>query len=214
MIPRRPGIFLRLVAAAFCTVLFLPALPAGAEDAAFAAELRNFERALDEIERSLFPAAASKSGSALQKDMEKRLSELSSQARRLQQAVNATAMRRNTNFSAPVDRLNNIFVKLRQGKERPVRGMTLRRTSSGEFHRTKRSDITKIRKQEGSEEEKAAAIEDLYDEWLSTVKNDNLRRCGRVASDNLRALYEDYALAIFDLRHLLREFRRSKMKHK
>ena len=205
----------RFAAALFFAAAALPGSAAGApaaEDSSFAAEMRRFELELNEVERSMFSAAAAKSGSALQKDMEKRLAGLASQARRLQQAVNATRLRRDVNFIDPVHRLDGIFTKLSQGKDRPVRGLSLRRTSTGEFQRAKRSDITKIRKSESSEEEKAAAIEDLYDEWLSTTKNDNLKRCARISSDSLRAQYEDYALAIFDLRHLLREVRRSKVK--
>ena len=198
--------------AALLLLLAAPLLAsaAAAPDAAFFEDMRKFEHELNEVERSMFAAAAAKSGSALQKDMERRFSELASHARRLQLAVNATALRREINLYDPVNRLNNVFTRLSQGKERPARGLSLRRTSTGEFHRTKRSDIAKIRKSEGSEEEKAAAIEDLYDEWLSTTKNDNLKRCSRVSSSLLRSAYEDSALALFDLRHMLRELHRSK----
>jgi len=178
----------------------------------FVEELRKFEHDLDEIERSIFVAAAAKSGSALQKDMERRFSELSSLARRLQQTVAISPLRREVNLVEPVTRLNSVFTRLAQGKERPTRGLSLRRTSTAEFNRLKRSEIVKIRKSEGSEEEKAAAIEDLYDEWLSTVKNDNLKRFGRLSSLNLRAPYEDSALALFDLRHMIRELRRKRPK--
>ena len=203
----------RLLLALFAACFSAAALSAAPDvPDPFTDELRGFERDLDEIERSLLVAASSKSGSALQKDMEKRLSEFTSRSRRLQLALGGTREGKRFSFTEPVNRLSNVFSKLHQGKERPARALTLRRTSNGEFHRAKRGDITKIQKSEGSPAEKAAAIEDLYDEWLSTVKNDNLRRCGRVSSENLRALYEDYALALFDLRHLIREIRRNKVK--
>lgn len=178
----------------------------------FVEELRKFEHDLDEIERSIFIAASAKSGSALQKDMERRFSELTSLARRLQHTVGISPLRQEVNLVDPVGRLNAVFTRLAQGKERPARSLSLRRSSTAEFHRLKRSEIVKIRKAEGSEEEKAAAIEDLYDEWLSTVKNDNLKRFGRISSLNLRAPYEDSALAFFDLRHMIRELRRRRPK--
>lgn len=211
--PPAAGILPRIAALLFLlAVPVLSAPAAGVQPPPLAEELRKFESELNEIERSMFAAAAAKNGSALQKDMERRFSELLSQARRLQYAVNTTALRREINFAEPVNLLNHVFTKLSQGKERPIRGLSLRRTSTGEFHRQKRSDIIKIRKSEGSEEEKAAAVEDLYDEWLSTTKNENLKRCGRISSINLRSAYEDSALAFFNLRHMIREIQRHKKK--